>query len=628
MTLLLRELQLSGCSFICSALCCFQKKFKGLINVTVIGWAQIAFFALVLLFLVKPTGLYMYRVLEGEPIAVTRWLGPLERFCYRLIGINHEYDMKWTEYAVSMLAFSFVSMLFSYAVLRLQGMLPLNPMHFSTVAAPAFATAMTPDLAFNTAMSFVTNTNWQSYSGEGTVSYLSQMLGLAFHNWVSAAVGIAVAVALIRGFARRSASGIGNFWADLVRSTLYILLPVCLVYSIFLVSEGVPQNFNAYKTAVTVEGGRQIIPQGPIASQESIKMLGTNGGGFLNANSSHPFENPTPLTNMVEMLSIFLIPAGLTFVFGKAIGDTRQGWALLLAMYLLWFAGVACTYYFESAGNPNIAARQVQTSTGVLGDLGGNMEGKEVRFGLANSALFAVVTTDASCGAVNSMHDSFTPLGGLVPMLNIQLGEVVFGGVGAGLYGMLVYAVQTVFISGLMVGRTPEYVGKKIEMKEVKMSMLFILAAAFSILVFTAVCCVASSPEISKLNAQGALWSNASNNGPHGFSQILYAFSSCTGNNGSAFAGISSNTPCYNILLAVAMFAGRFMMMIPVLAMAGSLAAKKVIPATAGTLPTHGALFVVLLISIILIVGALTFFPALTLGPVIEQMLMQNGRLF
>jgi potassium-transporting ATPase potassium-binding subunit len=596
--------------------------------VTVIGWIQILVYSLILLVLVKPVGIYMHDVLEGKPVLLSKLLAPLERFTYRLLGVNADEDMKWTEYAIALLSFSLVSMLFTYAILRLQGLLPLNPMHFSTDTAPSWATAMTPDLAFNTAMSFTTNTNWQAYSGESTLSYLSQMLGLAFHNWVSAAAGIAVAVALIRGFARRNAGGIGNFWADLTRATLYILLPVCLVYSLFLVAQGVPQNFAAYTVATTIEGARQIIPQGPIASQECIKMLGTNGGGFLNANSSHPFENPSPLTNLIEMLSIFLIPAGLTYTFGKAVGDSRQGWALLAAMFFLFLSGTAICYHFEAAGNPNIAAQGVETSTAVLKDSGGNMEGKETRFGLADSALFAVITTDASCGAVNSMHDSFTPLGGLVPMLNIQLGEVVFGGVGAGLYGMLVYAVQTVFIAGLMVGRTPEYVGKKIEKKEVKMAMLFVLAAAFSILVFSGYCCVADLPVKSDLNPAGALWNNINNNGPHGFSEILYAFSSATGNNGSAFAGISVNTPYYNTLLAIAMFIGRFLMIIPVLAMAGSLAAKKFVPATSGTFPTHGWLFVVLLVGIILIVGALTFFPALTLGPIVEHFLMRHGQLF
>ena len=595
---------------------------------TFIGWSQIILFALVLLVLAKPLGSYMLKVMEGEQQLLARALGRFETITYRLFGTDPNRDMNWLEYAQALLAFSLVSLLFTYAILRLQGFLPFNPMHFSTAGAPSYATLLTPDLAFNTAMSFTTNTNWQAYSGENTLSYLSQMLGLAFHNWVSAAAGFAVVAALIRGFARRTASGVGNFWADITRCCLYILFPIGLVYSLFLIWQGMPQNFGAYTEALTLEGVRQIIPQGPIASQEWIKMLGINGGGFLNANSSHPFENPTPLSNFVEMVSIFVLPAGLTYTFGKAIRDTRQGWALLAAMYILWLAGVFGCYHFEAAGNPNIADQGVEISTARLGDSGGNMEGKEVRFGLANSALFAVTTTDASCGAVNSMHDSFTPISGLILVLNIQLGEIIFGGVGAGLYGMLIYAVLTVFIAGLMVGRTPEYVGKKIEKKEVKMAMLFVLAAAFSILVFTGMSCVLDFPAKSFLNPQGAVWNNVNNNGPHGLSEILYAFSSATGNNGSAFAGISVNTPYYNTLLGIAMFIGRFMMMVPVLAMAGALAQKKHVPATSGTFPTYGWLFVSLLVCIILIVGALTFLPVLTLGPIVEQFLMQEHRLF
>ena len=595
---------------------------------TFIGWIQIAVFIVTILALTKPLGIYLHKVLEGESVLLAKVFGPVERLTYRIIGVDATRDMPWVEYAGAMLAFSLISALFTYTVLRGQGVLPLNPMGFSTGLAPAYATSMTPDLAFNTAMSFTTNTNWQAYSGENTLSYFSQMIGLALHNWVSAACGIAVAAALMRGFARRTAHGIGNFWADLTRSCLYILAPICLVYSIILVAQGVPQNFDSYSTATTIEGIKQIIPQGPIASQESIKMLGTNGGGFLNANSAHPFESPTPLTNLIEMLSIFLIPAGLTYAFGRAVNDTRQGWALLAAMVAIWFAGVLICYAGEAAGNPNISKLGVMQSSARLGDSGGNMEGKEVRFGIANSALFAVVTTDASCGAVNGMHDSFTPIGGLVTMLNIQLGEIVFGGVGAGLYGILIYAVQTVFIAGLMVGRTPEYVGKKIDKKEVKMAMLFVLAAAFSILTFSAISSVWDLPLKSELNPLGALWNNVNNGGPHGFSEVLYAFSSGTGNNGSAFAGISVNTPAYNSMLAIAMFIGRFFMIVPVLALAGSLAQKKFVPATSGTFPTHGWLFVCLLVSVILIVGALTFFPALTLGPIVEHFLMRSGRLF
>ena len=570
----------------------------------------------------------MWKVMEGEPQFLSRIIGPFERAAYKLCGVNPENDMSWMRYGQALLAFSAVSTLFTYAILRLQGVLPFNPLNFSTDTAPSWATTMTADLAFNTAVSFSTNTNWQAYSGENTLSYLSQMLGLAFHNWASAAAGFAVAAALIRGFSRHNSNGLGNFWADITRCTLYVLLPIGIVYSLFLIWQGVPQSMEAYKVATTIEGAKQIIPLGPIASQEWIKMLGINGGGFLNANSSHPFENPTPLTNLVQMFSIFLLPAGLTYAFGKSVGDTRQGWALLAAMFVLWLAGTCICYSFESLANPLMSTLGVETSTTVLGDSGGNQEGKELRFGLANSSLFAVVTTAASCGAVNAMHDSFMPLSGLVLMLNMQLGEIIFGGVGSGLYGMLVYAILTVFIAGLMVGRTPEYLCKKIEKKEVKLAMLFLLVSAFSILALTAASTVCDLPEKGFLNPQGATWNNVNNAGPHGLSEILYAFSSATGNNGSAFAGISVNTPFYNTLLAIAMFAGRFLMMVPILVMAGSLASKKMVPATSGTFPTHSWLFVVLLTGVILIVGALTFFPVLTLGPVVEQLLMNSGHLY
>ncbi|RTL39239.1 MAG: potassium-transporting ATPase subunit KdpA [Candidatus Melainabacteria bacterium] len=595
---------------------------------TGIGWLQILLFVVALIVITKPAGTYIKRVMECEATWLDPLFRPVEKIIYRIAGVDETIDMHWTQYAFCMLAFSIVTLLFSYAILRLQGVLPFNPMSFSTAQAPAFATAMTPDLAFNTAVSFTTNTNWQAYSGENTMSYLSQMLALALHNWVSAAAGIAVAVAMIRGFSRQSATGIGNFWKDLVRSTLYVLLPVCLIAALFMVSQGVVQNFSPYVQATTLEGAQQIIPQGPIASQECIKMFGTNGGGFLNANSAHPFENPTPLCNFVEMLLIFMIPAGLAYTFGLMVKDTRQGWALFITMMMLFVVGVITCYGFEASGNPNIARLNVNTSTSQLGDLGGNQEGKEVRFGLANSALFAVITTDASCGAVNSMHDSFTPLGGLVPLLNIQLGELIFGGVGAGLYGILIFAILTVFIAGLMVGRTPEYVGKKIEKKEVKMAMLFVLVAAFSILGFTACGAILELPAGSFWNAAGATYNNVNNNGAHGFSEIMYAFTSATGNNGSAFAGISVNTPFYNLTLAMAMLMGRFMMQIPVLAIAGSLSAKKYIPTTSGTFPTDGFVFIVLLISVIIIVGALTFFPGLTLGPIVEHFLMHSGKLY
>ena len=604
-------------------------------EMTLIGWAQIALFSILLRLLTKPLGLFMARVFEGERIWLDSVLGPVERGMYRLFGVDPRQEMKWTDYAQAVLAFSLAGMVFTYLILRLQGLLPLNPMGFNTAHAPSYGTPMTPDLAFNTAASFTTNTNWQAYSGENTMSYLSQMLALAVHNWTSAAVGIAVAVALIRGFARRSAAGIGNFWFDVTRATLYVLLPLCIVYSLFLVQQGVVQNLAAYTNATTLEGAAQTVAQGPVASQEAIKMLGTNGGGFFNGNSAHPFENPTPLTNMVQMLSIFLIPAGLCYTFGKVVRDPRQGWAIWGTMFTVFFVGALTCYHFEAKGNPHLAAQGVRVSTHALGDLGGNMEGKEVRFGLANSALFATVTTDASCGAVNGMHDSFTPLGGLVPLANIQLGEIIFGGVGSGLYGMLVYAILTVFIAGLMVGRTPEYLGKKIEQKEVKMAMLFVLAGATSILVFTALASVLDLPAHSALNRvalsntyEGATYNNINNSGPHGFSEILYTFSSGTGNNGSAFAGITVNTPFYNLTIGLAMLIGRFLMLLPVLAIAGSLAAKKQVPASSGTFPTHGGLFVTLLLGVVIIVGALTFFPALCLGPIAEHGLMYGGKLF
>lgn len=605
---------------------------------TLAGWLQIILFSLIILGLTKPMGLFMARVFEGERTWLDPVFGPIERLCYKLMGVDAKKDMKWTTYALAMLAFSVVTLAFTYALLRLQGMLPFNPMGFSTANPPSFATPMTPDLAFNTSVSFTTNTNWQAYGGEGTMSNLSQMLALAFHNWVSAAVGIALAIALCRGFARRNAAGIGNFWFDLTRATLYVLLPICFVYALFLVSQGVVQNFAPYTQVTTLEGAQQLLAQGPVASQEAIKMLGTNGGGFFNANSSHPFENPTPLTNMIQMLSIFLIPAGLAYTFGKMVRDTRQGWAVWAAMFVLFLAGVTTAYHFEALGNPLHEKHGAEISTAALGDLGGNMEGKEVRFGLANSALFATVTTDASCGAVNSMHDSFTPIGGLVPLLNIQLGEIVFGGVGAGLYGMLVFAILTVFIAGLMVGRTPEYVGKKIEQKEVKMAMLYVLAAAASILVFTALGSVLELPKEGGLawvnrvgestTYYGATANNVNNSGPHGLAEVLYAFSSATGNNGSAFAGITVNTPFYNLTLGLAMLIGRFLLIIPMLAIAGSLAAKKYSPPSSGTFPTYGALFVGLLVGVAVIVGALTFFPVLSLSPVVEHFLMHAGRVF
>ncbi len=568
---------------------------------------QIGLFTVLVTAISVPLGLYMARVFAGEPTMLDPVLKPLERAIYRVCGVHPETEQDWIEYAVSMLLFSMAGMLVLYALERLQQFLPLNPQHLGAVAS---------DLAFNTAASFTTNTNWQAYAGETTMSYLTQMAGLAFHNFVSAAAGIAVAIAVIRGFVRRSARTIGNFWVDMVRATLWVLLPLCVVLTLVLVWQGVPENFNPYTHAKTVEGAEQVIPQGPVASQEAIKELGTNGGGFFNANSAHPYENPTPLANLLEVLAIFAIGAGLTHTFGAMAGDRRQGWALFVTMTLLFLIGATVATWSEQSGNPQMAALGINTHASAT-QSGGNMEGKEVRFGIVDSALFATVTTDASCGAVNSMHDSFTPLGGLVPLLNMQIGEIIFGGVGSGLYGMLVMAVLAVFIAGLMVGRTPEYLGKKIEAREMKLAMLFILIFPTVILL------PAGIAVVTKAGLAGI-----SNPGPHGFSQILYAFTEASANNGSAFAGLNANTPFYNVTLAVVMLFGRFMMMIPVLAMAGSLAAKKAIPPSAGTFPTDGAIFVMLLTGVILIVAALTFFPADALGPIVEQLSMLRHRLY
>ncbi|MBJ6760617.1 potassium-transporting ATPase subunit KdpA [Myxococcaceae bacterium JPH2] len=571
---------------------------------TLMGWLQILLFFALVLALTKPLGGYLFRVFEGEHQPLPRVLGPVERVLLRLCGADARQEQTWTQYTVAMLAFSLLSMLGTYAIQRLQHVLPLNPQGLPAVG---------PELAFNTAASFTANTNWQSYAGESTMSYLSQMMGLAWHNFVSAAVGAGVALALARGFTRRPGPAgqktLGNFWVDLIRATLYVLLPICFVYALFLVSQGVLQNFAPYRELMTMEGVKQTLAMGPVASQEAIKMLGTNGGGFFNANSAHPFENPTPLTNLVEMLSIFAIPAALTYTYGKMAGDTRQGWALFAAMSILFFAGVTAAYAAESQANPALVA------SGVAQD--GNMEGKELRFGVCGSALFATVTTDASCGAVNSMHDSFTALGGLVPLVNMQLGEVIFGGVGAGLYGILIMVVLAVFIAGLMVGRTPEYLGKKIEAKEMKLAMLYVLIFPLVILGLSAVAAVIPQG-LSSLN----------NAGPHGLSEILYAFTSGTANNGSAFAGLNANTPFWNISLGVAMLAGRFLMMVPALAIAGSMVGKKVVAAGPGTFPTNGTLFTGLLVSVVLIVGALTFFPALSLGPIVEHFLGAAGKAF
>ncbi len=586
------------------------------------GWLQIAIYLLVILLITKPIGIFMTRVFNREKTFLDPVLRPVERIVYRLTGIDEKHEMRWTEYAIAMLLFSGVSMALLYLIERTQKWLPLNPQHFSNLE---------PGLAFGTAASFTTNTNWQAYSGESTMSYLTQMAGLAYHNFASAAVGIVLAIVVIRGIARKETDKLGNFWVDTTRCLLWILLPVCVLGSLVLASQGVVQNLKPYTTvqliepqSVQVTGAdgktttqtvtQQVIAQGPVASQEAIKEFGTNGGGFFNANSAHPFENPTPLSNFFEMVLIFAIPSGLTYTLGRMTGAQRHGWAVWAAMAFLFLAGVTTAYWAEAKGNPLLVGTNQQASAL---HSGGNMEGKEVRFGIANSALFAVITTDASCGAVNGMHDSFTPLGGMVPLINVMLGEVVFGGVGAGLYGIVVFVVLAVFIAGLMVGRTPEYLGKKIESYDVKMAMLAILILTFSILGFSAVAII---------KPFGA--SSISNPGPHGLSQILYAYTSSAGNNGSAFAGLNVNTMWYNTSTGVAQLLGRFFMIIPVLAIAGSLAKKKVVPESAGTFPVTGGLFTTLLVSTILVVGALTFFPALSLGPILEHLLMAAGKSF
>src|SRR5215475_3172894 len=594
---------------------------------TLLGIAQIAIFFLIVLALTKPVGVFMYRVFEGQRTFLHPLIRPIERLIYWVGGIREDVEQTWIRYTASLISLSTFCFLFPYVLQRLQGWLPLNPMHFSTAQAPANATAMTPDLAFNTAVSFMTNTNWQSYSPDTTVSYLVQMAALTVQNFVSAAVGIAVAVAMIRGFARHSTRTIGNFWTDVTRGTLYILLPISIVAALFFVWQGSIQNFKPAATVQTLEGSAQTIEQGPLASQLAIKMLGTNGGGYFNVNSAHPYENPTPLSNLVQMLLIFVLGAGLTYQFGKMIRDTRQGWAIFATMSVLFLAGAIICYWAEQRGNPMTARMGIErTYTGT--HPGGNMEGKEVRFGNAMTALFATVTTDASCGAVIGMHDSFTPLGGLVPLFNIQTDEVIFGGVGAGFYSMLIYIVVAVFIGGLMVGRTPEYVGKKIEQKEVKMAIIAILATSVCILGLTAVSSIAPFAKGGYWNSPGPATANTNNGGPHGFSEILYAYTSGAGNNGSAFNGINANTPWYNLTIGIDMLIARFLFIIPALAIAGSLAAKKRIPVTSGTLPTHGALFVILLIGTIVIVGALTYFPALSLGPIVEHFQMFNGKVF
>jgi K+-transporting ATPase ATPase A chain len=591
------------------------------------GWLQIAFFFVLLLLAAKPMGLYMARVYERQKTLLDPVLGPVERLLYRITGVNPDAEMRWTEYGAAMLIFSGATLLLTYAIERLQHAIPLwNPQHLAAVE---------PYLAWNTAASFTTNTNWQSYVPEQTMSYLTQMVGLATHNFWSAATGMALAIAFIRGIARRESKTLGNFWVDLTRGTLWVLVPICVVYALALVSQGAIQNLKPYDTVtllepqtVTAPGAdgkpvtttvtTQTIAQGPLASQEAIKMLGTNGGGFMNANSAHPFENPTPFSNLLQMLSIFLIPAGLTVTLGRMVGSPKHGWAVFAAMSILWFCGVLTCYWAESQPNPllkGVDQRVVQM--GAAQSPGGNMEGKEVRFGVASTALFATVTTDASCGAVNAMHDSFMPLGGMVPLVNMMMGEIIFGGVGSGMYGMLILVIVTIFIAGLMVGRTPEYLGKKVQAYEVKMSMLYVLIFPLVILGFTAV---------SVLIPAGL--SSLSNHGPHGFTQILYAYTSSAANNGSAFAGLNANTHWYNSTLGITMLVGRFLMIVPMLAVAGSLATKKITPPSVGTFPVNSILFTVLLTGVILIVGALTFFPALSLGPILEHLLLRAGTSF
>jgi len=597
---------------------------------TVNGWLQIIVYLALIFAVTKPVGIFMARVFKRERTFLDPVLRPIERLLYRLTLVDEDHDMRWTEYAFSMLLFSGVSMLVLYVIERVQQILPLNPQKFAGIA---------PDLAFNTAASFTTNTNWQNYGGEATMSYLTQMAGLAYHNFASAAVGIALAIAFIRGIARREKETIGNFWVDLTRTTLWVLLPACVVYALILVSQGVVQNFRPYDTAKLIEPQQvphlgadgkpavgqdgkpvmdtvadQVIAQGPVASQEAIKMLGTNGGGFFNANSAHPFENPTPLSNYLQMLSIFVIPAGLTYTLGRMTGSQRHGWAVWAAMAALFLAGVTTAYWAESKGNPLLKGVDQHAS---LMQSGGNMEGKEVRFGIADSTLFATITTDASCGAINGWHDSYTPLGGMVPLANIMLSETVFGGVGAGLYGILIYVVLAVFIAGLMVGRTPEYLGKKIEAYDVKMAMLVTLVFPLVILTLAGISSVA-----------GFGTSSISNSGPHGLTQILYAFTSMAGNNGSAFGGLNGNTAWYNIAGGMTMLMGRFFMILPMLAIAGNLAKKKYVPPSLGTFPVTTPLFSMLLVGVIVIVGALTFFPALSLGPILEHLLMQAGKTF
>jgi K+-transporting ATPase ATPase A chain len=587
---------------------------------TAIGVLQILLFFGVILACTKPLGAYMARVFEGQRTFMHPALRWLEVLAYKAAGVREDIEQRWTQYTASLLSFSIFGFLLVYLLQRAQAYLPFNPRNFGTPN-------VTPDLAFNTAVSFLTNTNWQSYGGESTLSYFVQMAALTVQNFVSAAAGMAIAIGVVRGFARHEMKTIGNFWVDVTRATVYVLLPISIVAALFLCSQGVIQNLKPYTTVTTVEGAKQTIAQGPVASQEAIKELGTNGGGFFNANSAHPFENPTPVTDFFEMFLILVIPAALTYTFGRMVGDTRQGWAIFAAFSVMFLIGVFFCYGFEQSGNPNLTKLGVQAAA-TSNQSGGNMEGKEVRFGVVNSTLWATVTTDTSCGAVNAMHDSLLPIAGLVPLLNMMTDIVIFGGAGAGLYGILIYCIIAVFIAGLMVGRTPEYLGKKLEQKEVKMAMLAIIVTSASILVFTALSSQVPFPAKGYWNPPGAAAAVTTNNGPHGLSEMLYGYTSATGNNGSAFGGLGTNTPWWNLTMGLAMLIGRFLFLIPILAAAGSLAAKKKIPVTSGTFPTHGPLFVGLLVGTVVIIAVLTYFPAVSLGPIVEHYLMEGGRLF
>ncbi len=587
---------------------------------TSLGILQILLLFALVFVCTKPLGAYMARVFQGQRTFLHPVFGWLETLTYKVSGVREDAEQRWTQYTAAVISFSIFGFLLVYLLQRLQGFLPFNPQHFN-------ASNVSPDLAFNTAASFLTNTNWQSYGGESTFSFFVQMAAFTVQNFVSAAAGLAIAIAVVRGFARHETKTIGNFWVDMTRSTVYVLLPIAIIGALFLCSQGVIQNLKPNTSVTTVEGGKQAIAQGPVASQEVIKELGTNGGGFFNTNSAHPYENPTPVTNLFEMFLILVIPSALTYTFGRMVGDTRQGWAIFAAFLIMALAGVFVCYGFEQSGNPILAKMGIQTVS-TSGQAGGNMEGKEVRNGIANSTLWATLTTDTSCGAVNAQHDSFLPIAGLVPLLNMMTDIVIFGGVGAGLYGILIYCIIAVFIAGLMVGRTPEYLGKKLEQKEVKMAMLAIIVTSASILVFSAISTQANFQAKGYWNPPGPAVANTNNNGPHGLSEVIYAYTSATGNNGSAFGGINANTPWYNLTMGTAMLIGRFLFLIPILAAAGSLAAKKKVPVTSGTFPTHGPLFVGLLIGTVIIIAVLTYFPAVSLGPIVEHYLMQSGKLF